>query len=143
MEEISANWYIDYASAALIVIIVHIVLGFVRGQIEITSLETAHLRMIIEIMATLITILLNYMLYGTFKTMGQIMEKIYSDPEIMDTAIRELEKSQNPVKPKDFAKTHNIPFELLMREITERIIRGELKGNVINDTFYPYFKSEV
>jgi len=135
--QISESLRIDFATFAAVLIILRMVFGFINGMIKVSDPTTAAAKAVISLISGVIGIAILYYLSKTFTRMGEIFENIEQNPEILENAIKELESMETPIDLRKFSRERTIPFELFIKEIRDRIIKGELKGNVIGNTYYP------
>ena len=90
-----------------------------------------------EIIRTMIHILIALALYKTFTSMGKLIRNYELNPGPLDEAIRELMGIDERVDLNKLSSKHKIPYALLRAKIIDLLNKGELKGSVIDNLFYP------
>ncbi len=139
---ISSEWGIDQASIAIVLLVILIIYSFTVGSIDVVDAISAVIRGISEVIKTMINILIELALYKTFNSMGKIIMNYESNPEFVSSAISELMESGEKVDLKKLASRHKIPYALLKAKIIDLLNKGELKGSIVDNFFYPSKRKE-
>ena len=134
---ISSDYGIEDASMAITLTILNIIVGWINDTIRIESPSIAYIKAFLTLLSGIVIIGLYYYLFHTFTKMGLIFDNFERHPELLENAVKELKESRTPVRIKDFARKHKLPIELFVKRLKEMISKGELKGSIAKDIFYP------
>lgn len=135
--KINSEWWIEDSQSAILLLAISFIFTLVFPSGIGMHPYTVTINAIKDIIGTIINILFFITLYKVFKGMGEEIIRFNKDKSVLDGVIMELAKSKEEIKLSEIAKKNKVPLPLLKQEIGERILRGELRGNVINDTYYP------
>ena len=129
---------IEDAYAAIFLLIMDALLGFVSGLIKINHPSGAFAKAGINIVSLFIVIILYYVLSKIFIKMGRLYENIERNPEILDKAIEELKRAEGVIDLVKFAQINKVPYPVFMEKLKEKIKFGEIPGSIIDNKYYPY-----
>jgi len=87
--------------------------------------------------STFFIIVFYYYVSQMFKELGEYYRSIEENPALIDNALEELAGFSGPINIRDFIREKKIPYEVFIKKLEEKIIKGEIKGALLRETFYP------
>jgi len=140
--DIGKKYDMSSANNALGIRIIHLIfaliMGFIIGGVSyILYPITASIRAIVDGISTFFIIVFYYYVSQMFKELGEYYRSIEENPALIDNALEELAGVSGPINIRDFIREKKIPYEVFIKKLEEKIIKGEIKGALLRETFYP------
>jgi len=140
--DIGKKYDMSSANNALGIRIIHLIfaliMGFIIGGVSyILYPITASIRAIVDGISTFFIIVFYYYVSQMFKELGEYYRSIEENPALIDNALEELAGFSGPINIRDFIREKKIPYEVFIKKLEEKIIKGEIKGALLRETFYP------
>ncbi|MHA1616181.1 MAG: hypothetical protein ACTSX9_02615 [Candidatus Njordarchaeales archaeon] len=145
LHQIGSSYEMQSANNALTIKIIQIIFAMLLGAVTAGSSYIRHpMRAITEGVGTIIgcvfTTTFYYYVSNTFLQLGEYYSNVKRDPSVIDRALEELEQLTEPVKISTFIRDKKIPYEVFIKRLEEELAKGNIKGSLVKDTFYPFKK---
>jgi len=140
--DIGKKYDMSSANSALGIRIIHLLFVLIAGSIiggvsYILYPSTASTQATLNIISALFLIIFYYYVSQMFEELGEYYRSIEENPAVIDNALEELARASEPINIRDFIKEKKIPYEVFTKKLEEKIMKGEIKGSILRETFYP------